>query len=247
MIGTPHIHLDSVDSTNRYARDLLRTDPEEGTLVTAAAQTAGRGRLDRQWMSEAGENVLASIILRPPRPMEEWGGLPLLAGLAVTRTVHRVAGVDAHVKWPNDVLVQGRKLCGILVESGGGGSHPWAILGIGVNVNQTVFDGEYRLPPTSLAWETGRRHDLPAFLDILCGDIDTLYKAWCDDGNAAVLPAWKHASRMIGRRVFVEGPEGVRAGLAVDLAADAALLVEWDDGTREAVYAGDVTVREEGA
>ncbi|MBR9976377.1 MAG: biotin--[acetyl-CoA-carboxylase] ligase [Bacteroidetes bacterium] len=245
MIGTPHIHLETVDSTNRYARDLLREEPEEGTLVTAAKQTAGRGRLDRRWLSGTGENILASIILRPPRAMEDWGGLPLLAGLAVTRAVRRIANIEAHVKWPNDVLVEGRKLCGILVESGGSANRAWAIVGIGVNVNQSVFEGEYRLPPTSLALESGRQQDLSSVLAALCEEIETLYLVWKRDGNTAVLTAWKSASRMIGRRVTVEGPEGSRAGRAIDLAEDAALIVEWDDGTREPVYAGDVTVREE--
>lgn len=245
MIGMPHIHLETVDSTNRYARDLLREHTPEGTIVTASLQTAGRGRLDRQWHADAGKNVLLSVVLHPSRPPEEWGGLPLLAGLAVHRAIGRIADVAAHVKWPNDVLVGAKKVCGILVESGGIGDRPWAIAGIGINVNQERFDGEYRMMPTSLLRECGTPFDLDGVVAALCEELDLLYTAWSREGNDAVIAPWKQASRMIGARVRVEDGSAGRRGIAVDLGPDGALIVEWDDGGSGPVYAGDVTVREE--
>ena len=247
MIGIQHIHLESVDSTNRYARDLLRERPPEGTIVTADAQTAGRGRLDRQWHADAARNVLLSVVLYPARAAEEWGGLPLLAGLAVHRAIGRIADIAAHVKWPNDVLVGDKKVCGILVESGGIGDRPWAIVGIGINVNQERFDGEYRMMPTSLLRECGTPFDLDAVVTALCEELDMLYTSWSREGNDAVIASWKRASRMIGARVRVDDGGRSRRGMAVDLAPDGALIVEWDDGGSDPVYAGDVTVREEEA
>ena len=244
MIGSPRIHLETVDSTNRYLRDLLAESPEEGTLVTADAQTAGRGRHERRWLSAPAENVLASILLYPPRESDEWGGLPLLAGLAVTRTVRATAAIDVSVKWPNDVLAGGRKLCGILVESGHAGSRSWAVVGIGINVNQRSFDGSYRLPPTSMSLESGRTFDLTSVIETLCAELDVLYAAWKDGGNGVILPLWKGASDMMGKDVTVEDAGGTRTGIAEDIAPDGALLLRRSDGSTETVYAGDVTVRE---
>ena len=245
MIGSHIIRLAEVDSTNRYARDLLATAPAEGTVVTARMQTAGRGRLDRRWQSAAGQNLLASLILYPTRPLEEWGGLPLLAGLAAARAIRTVAGIDAVVKWPNDVLVRNHKLCGVLVESGRIGAAAWAVVGIGINVNQTEFPGAYRLAPSSMAREAGREFDVEDVLAALCHACDGLYASWHAEGNAPILAAWKEAATMFGRTIVVDEPTGCREGRARDLGPDGSLIVEWMDGTRDAVYAGDVSIREQ--
>lgn len=245
MIGDRIIRLESVDSTNRYARDLLRESPTEGTVIVAEKQTAGRGRMDRQWFSAPAQNVLASFIVYPPRQLEEWGGLPLLAGLAVTEAVRELSSLDAHVKWPNDVLVGNRKLSGILVESGRQGDRSWAILGIGVNVNQVQFEGEYRLAPTSITLEAGRTFDTEEVLTALCRRLDALYALWCAQGNAPIIGAWKKATRFLGKRIVAEEGTSRREGRALDLGYDGSLIIEFDDGVREHFFAGDVTLREE--
>ncbi|MBE0645232.1 MAG: biotin--[acetyl-CoA-carboxylase] ligase [Bacteroidetes bacterium] len=243
MIGNRRILLSVVDSTNRYARDLLGELPEEGTLVTAESQTAGRGRMDRQWMSATAQNVLASLILYPEREAEEWGGLPLLSGLAVCRAVRSLATIDAHLKWPNDVLVDNRKLCGILVESGRLGSRPWVIVGIGINVNQVRFEGSYRATPTSMALEAGRPFDTDEVLAAMCGELDRLYADWREEGNPPIIAAWKQASRMLGQGVVVDENGVPREGRAVDVANDGSLVVEFPDGSTERIFAGDVTLQ----
>lgn len=245
MIGDRIIRLESVDSTNRYARDLLRESPAEGSVIVAEIQTAGRGRMDRRWISAPAQNVLATVIVYPPRELEEWGGLPLLAGLAVTDAVRELSSIDAHVKWPNDVLVGNRKLSGILVESGRQGDRSWAILGIGVNVNQVQFEGEYRLAPTSMTLEAGRTFDTEEVLTALCRRLDALYALWCSQGNAPILGGWKNATRFLGKRIVAEEGSSRREGRALDLGHDGSLIIEFDNGVREHFFAGDVSLREE--
>lgn len=245
MIGDRIIRLESVDSTNRYAKDLLRDFPAEGTVITADVQTAGRGRMDRQWLSAPAQNVLASIILYPPRQLEEWGGLPLLAGLAVTNAVRGLTSLDVHLKWPNDVLVENRKLSGILVESGRQGDRSWAIVGVGINVNQVRFDGAYRLAPASMALEAGRTFDTNEVLAALCREIDILYALWCSEGNAPIIGKWKKATRFLGKRIVAEEESGRREGRAVDLGPDGSLIIEFDSGVTEHFFAGDVSLRDE--
>lgn len=245
MIGDRRIHLEVVDSTNRYARDLLRTRPDEGCLITADEQTAGRGRMDRKWFSTPAQNILASVILYPQRDAEEWGGLPLLTGLAVSNAVRRVAGVQTHLKWPNDVLIEDRKLCGILVESGRFGEDPWAVVGIGINVNQVRFEGSYRLPPASLALEAGHPFDTGEVLEALCSELGVLYELWCREGNPPILAAWRKSTRMLGKTVSIEENGETSARRAVDLAEDGSLVVELPDGSLEQIFAGDVSLREE--
>lgn len=245
MIGAHHIPLVETDSTNRYARDLLAASPPEGTVITAASQTAGRGRLDRRWQSAAGQNLLASVILFPSRPLEEWGGLSLLAGLAAARAIRTIAGLDAVVKWPNDVLVRNHKLCGVLVESGSARTGGWAVIGVGINVNQQDFPGDYRLAPTSMAREAGREFRVAEVLDALCREMDDLYVSWHAEGNPPILAAWKAAAPMFGRAILVEDSAGRRTARARDLGEDGSLLVEYVDGVVEAVYAGDVSIREQ--
>ncbi|MBR9979113.1 MAG: biotin--[acetyl-CoA-carboxylase] ligase [Bacteroidetes bacterium] len=239
MIGTRRIALEKVDSTNRYARDLLTRQPGEGTVVTAEIQSAGRGRMQRNWRSPLSQNLLATVILYPAREGEEWGGLPLLAGVAVTQALQRLAPIEVHVKWPNDVLVDEKKISGILVETGIRNDVPWALIGIGVNVNQQHFEGEYRLPPTSLALEAGRPFDTDEVLSEVCRDLDLLYTRWTAEGNPPILQAWREATRMFGRKTVIEQQAGRVEGEAIDIDADGALLIRTPDGAVERILAGD--------
>lgn len=239
MIGTRRIALEEVDSTNRYARDLLATQPVEGTVITAELQSAGRGRMQRNWQSPLSQNLLATVILYPSREGEEWGGLPLLAGVAVTQALQRLAPMDIHVKWPNDVLVDGKKISGILVETGIRNDAPWALIGIGVNVNQKYFEGAYRLQPTSLALEAGRPFDTDEVLSEVCRELDLLYARWTAEGNPPILQAWRESTRMFGKTTVIEQQEGRVKGEVVDIDADGALLLRTTAGVVERILAGD--------
>jgi BirA family biotin operon repressor/biotin-[acetyl-CoA-carboxylase] ligase len=219
-LGRPRLHLREVGSTSDHARELALAGAPHGALVTAAAQTAGRGRQGRVWTTQPGAALAMSVILRDPPPL-----LPLLAAVAVARTV----GPQATIKWPNDVLVDGRKVAGILAE--GRPHEGWAVLGIGVNVavDVALLPAELRQRAGSL----GRpRAAVEPFLMQLLGALDTLLAA---DG-AAVLGAWRDRDALAGREVSWAGGRGVADGID----GEGRLVVRLAEGGRTTLSAGEV-------
>lgn len=237
----PRIHHERIDSTNARARLLAAAGAEEGTVVTASFQTQGRGRLDRSWVAPPGVNLLVSVIQYPARPMEDWGGIPLLAGLAASDAIAAVAPLEPVLKWPNDVLVQNRKIAGILVEAGQAASRPWCVIGTGINVNQREFEGSYRCEPTSMLLEAGRIHDVEAVLDAFLSSLDRWSAVWRDNGTSAIVAAWRKRSDMIGSTRDLEDHTGIRRVTVVDVCDDGSLLVRHGDDSEARVYAGDVS------
>jgi len=212
MLGKPRLHLRSVGSTNAKARELAEHGAPHGTLVTASEQTAGRGRQGRTWVTPPGSAIAASVILREFDDL-----LPLRAGLAVAD----LAGDAARVKWPNDVLLDGRKLAGILVEAR---APDWAVVGIGVNV--TSVPPEVADIATSL-----ERSDVEGALDELLAALD----ARVAQPAVEVVAALRGRDALLGQRVRWGGGEGVGAG--VD--SNGALLVDTPGGT-VALSSGEV-------
>ena len=242
MLQERHIALDTTDSTNAEARRRIQDGADEGTVLTAAHQTAGRGRLQRQWTDAPGLNLLASYVLYPVRDPEEWGGLPLLAGLALQRAVEELLPSRPLLKWPNDVLIGERKAAGILVETGLLGSRAWAVIGVGVNVNQRSFEGDYRIPPTSLLLEAGRHVDVAELRARLSRQLFHLYEEWSVRGNPAILDPWRQSSGMLGRDVVLHEEGRSRTVRAVDLDATGGLLVQEEGGEAECIVAGDISL-----
>ena len=216
MIGTPHVHHRLADSTNERAKALAAAGAPHGTLVTAAEQTAGRGRQGRSWLAQAGAAVLMSVVLRPPPE-----ALPLAAAVAVAEAVP----VETAIKWPNDVLVDGRKLAGILVE--GRPQEGWVVLGIGLNVSG--IPEEVADIAASLG-DADRDEVLAALLERL--------EARLASPLEEVLDEWRRRDALHGRQIAWDGGAGVAAGID----ADGALLVDTDDG-RVALVAGEVHLR----
>jgi BirA family transcriptional regulator, biotin operon repressor / biotin---[acetyl-CoA-carboxylase] ligase len=170
-LGKPYRYVESCPSTQRLLAD---DDPEGATAVTDH-QTAGRGRLGRTWEDAAGRAILMSVLLRPPAPMPLWPELSLVAGEAVAAAL-RELGVDASLRHPNDVVVAGRKLVGVLPEA----SQGRVVLGIGVNVNQTAAElpADTVKPPTSVRIELGREVERAPLLAAILGDLERAYDAW---------------------------------------------------------------------
>jgi BirA family biotin operon repressor/biotin-[acetyl-CoA-carboxylase] ligase len=225
---------DAVASTNDRGRELAAAG-ESDVVVLADEQTGSRGRLDRPWTAPSG-GVWASLVLRPDVPPSRAPVFTLAAAVAATRAA-REAGVDAAIKWPNDVLVGddgvrgGRKLAGVLTEMEGEADRvSWLVVGIGVNANVDAAD----LPPeaTSIEAEVGPV-DRRAFVQRLLEEFASL-AADTDD----VLPAWREYAATLGRRVRVETPDGVVEGEAVDVRPPGALVVRTDEGD-VTVHAGD--------
>jgi BirA family biotin operon repressor/biotin-[acetyl-CoA-carboxylase] ligase len=216
-LGTPRLHLRTTDSTNVRAKALAAAAPH-GLLITAGRQTAGHGRQGRTWTAPAGEALLMSLVLH------RWPTLlPLAAAVAVAETV----GDQAAIKWPNDVLVAGRKVAGILVE--GRPPEGWAVLGIGVNVAVGSFPEELRERAGSLGATAA---DVEPFLATLLEHLRRRLEAPAD----AVLDAWSARDALRGRHVTWNHGEGIAEG--VD--SDGRLLVRVQSGARTTLDAGEV-------
>jgi BirA family transcriptional regulator, biotin operon repressor / biotin---[acetyl-CoA-carboxylase] ligase len=220
MIGLPRVHHRTTDSTNARARELAASGAPHGALVTAAEQTAGRGRQGRSWLAAPGDALLMSVVLRDVDPI-----VPLAAAVAVAETV----GDGARIKWPNDIWIDRRKVAGILLE--GRPQEGWAVLGIGLNVRTREFPAELREIATSLA-RAGIETSAEEVLAELIPRLDRWLAAPADE----VLAAWAERDALRGERIGWAGGEGTAAG--VD--ASGALVVELDGGETVALDAGEV-------
>lgn len=245
--GKPLHFFASIDSTNTYAARLAREGATEGTVVIADEQTGGKGRLGRSWVSPPGLNLYLSLILRPQAPTTLAPQTNLLAAVAVADTIIEVCGLSPAIKWPNDVLVDNKKVCGILAEmQTEGGELRSIVLGIGVNLNAplSAFPPELHDKASSLFLVSRRTVDRAAFTAALLTHLEKRYVLWIEEGFPALRFAWeRHAAGLLGRRITVAAPEGTIAGIVLGLDTDGALLLQDEDSeTRHRVLAGDVTV-----
>jgi BirA family biotin operon repressor/biotin-[acetyl-CoA-carboxylase] ligase len=251
----PQVHLyQRVGSTNDIARRLGEAGAPAGTVVLADEQTAGRGRHGRPWHAPAGKALLLSILLRPRIPAAEEvapGVLPLLVGLAVARAVDEVTGatpgaapIHAGIKWPNDVVVGGRKLAGILCEGARAGpGNAFVVVGIGVNVDQTPEDWptDVRERATSLRLVTGRTISRAELATAIIQNVMRIAAGEAAAMSPEILVELESRDELRGRRIAVEpGPEGVASGIA----RDGALLLRTDAARIIPVRAGTVRVLE---
>jgi BirA family biotin operon repressor/biotin-[acetyl-CoA-carboxylase] ligase len=230
----------TVGSTQELARELARAGAAEGTVVLAGRQTAGRGRLGRSWISPRG-GLYLTVILRPPT--RHLKALVIIAALAVARAVERLTGLQTSLKWPNDVLVAGRKVSGILSESelvGEGVSY--VLVGIGVNVNSDMAGyGEAAPLATSVMTELGREVPREALAAGILNEFEALYLA--AQAGEPIDQEWRARLGMLGKEVRVRFGEQVEEGLAEDVDRDGSLILRRADGSRVTIAAGDVAVR----
>ena len=240
--GCEVVHLDEVDSTNRYARMLAAQGAPQGTLVIAETQTAGRGRRGRGWVSPAGEGIFMSLILRPHVHPSQVASLSLQTALAVAEGIREATGLDALIKWPNDVVCSGKKLVGMLLEMNADEERVHDIVaGIGINVHQRDF-GELAQTATSLDLLTGGFVSRAAVVRAVLEAFERV-QALADEGGVALMDAYRARSATIGQRVRVIGADRAFTGVAQDVTPLGSLLVREDGGEVREVLAGDVSVR----
>jgi BirA family transcriptional regulator, biotin operon repressor / biotin---[acetyl-CoA-carboxylase] ligase len=236
-------HHETVPSTNQVAFELATDGAAHGEVVIAEQQTQGRGRRGRTWVSPAQKNLYLSIILRPEQlPPQRAPELTLVAAVALAETI-REAGIDAEIKWPNDVHVGGRKLAGILTELSAEPERVhFAILGIGVNLNATAedFPPELRELATSLSEIRGERIPRALFAAALLSSLEKWLDLHAAEGFEPVRAAWKLMSSTLGQEILVKTEKSELRGTAVDVDASGALVVETAPGKVERVHAGDV-------
>lgn len=242
--GAHLMYFEELDSTNLEA---VRQSAQSahGTVIVAESQTAGRGRRGRSWVSPAGENLYFSLLLKPEFVPEQAAMLTLVMALATARAIQTVSGCACQIKWPNDIVLHGKKVCGILTEmqvAGGRISH--VVIGVGVNANQMVFDTENLRHASSIQKETGRAVEREALLVVLLSEFEKAYEEFCRSGSLETLRQ-EYESLLVnrGREVRILEPKGAWQGLAMGINEKGELLVQRADGTLEAVYAGEVSVR----
>jgi len=224
-------------STNADVAERFRAGEREGLVLVAEHQTAGRGRLGREWVTPARSSLTVSFLLVPGDvPAERWPWLPLLTGVAAASAVHRVTGVEVDLKWPNDVLADGHKLGGILLERVEDGGAAAAVVGIGINCTQTI--GELPVPEaTSLAIVTGGPVDRSSLLAALVEELAERYDEW--RAGADPRAAYLELCRTPGQEVRVAVPGGEVVGEAVDVDPTGRLVVRTEAGEQR-LGAGDV-------
>ena len=241
FIGQKVIYYPSLTSTMAAAKQEARLGAVEGTVVIADEQTAGRGRIKRVWLSPKG-SIALSIILYPS--VVNLPSLIMLASLAVVHSIETVTGLRSQIKWPNDVLVNGRKMCGILIESSlRANIMDYAIIGIGINVNLRLADfPEIQSSATSLSAELGRGVSRLGVIRRLLVEIERLYLALQAGGS--IYEEWRDSLVTLGRRVRVKSGKTVYEGVAESVARDGSLLLRHSDGSLTKIVAGDATLRD---
>jgi len=212
--------LDTTDSTQSEAQRLAAAGAPEGTVVTARHQRAGRGRRGHDWWDAPGQSLLVSVLLRPAGPVTTAPQLSLLGGLAVAEALATVAAVPARIRWPNDLLVDGRKICGILAEAASDGAGR-------LNLAQTAFPAALVDRATSLRLVTGDAPEADLVLAAVLEHLARRYDAWRAGGFAALRPAWLERSTLPGQTVRL--PDG-SDGVGIDVGDDGILRARAADG-----------------
>ncbi len=243
VIGREFVYFEKTESTNTRAHEIATQGGAEGTVVIAECQSAGKGRLGRRWVSPPGVNLYTSVILRPPILPQAAPQLTFLSAVAVARAVRDVCSADARVKWPNDILLNGRKVAGLLNEmSAESEKVHFVVLGIGINLNmeREQFPPDLRYPATSVAIETGEGVRRRLFAQTLFRHLDQLYNRYLADGVAPILKEWETLFDLNGRMVEVDFQHSRIEGRVEGLDEDGALLLRLANGALERVLAGDV-------
>lgn len=223
--------FDSLDSTNRKAKELALAGAEEGTVVIAKVQTRGRGRFDRIWQSPEG-GVYLSIILRPNVSAEKTSLLSFVAALAVTSTIESY-GVHSTIKWPNDVRIKGKKVAGILLESEGKGQAlNYIIIGVGMNLNVSVtqFSPDLQSHTTSMIAELNQPTEISDFLTKFLLQFNFYYILFKENRYESIVNQWKRQSDTIGKKILVRTASGTMDGIAFDVDSSGFLLLKSTSG-----------------
>ncbi|MGA9119890.1 MAG: biotin--[acetyl-CoA-carboxylase] ligase [Bacteroidota bacterium] len=242
VFGSKIYTFETIDSTNTCGRVLAGCWAPEGTVIFAEEQTAGRGRLGRAWVANPHENLTFSVIIRPGGSAESVNLLPLYVGVAIAEAIERVTGLQVLCKWPNDILINGKKAAGILIEGSlKEAAIDYVVIGIGVNVNQRVFPDGIAAKATSLALESGRDIDRVRVFQEILKSLEQNYRRLSHKGFGDVIPLWVSHSRMVGSRVSVSQNGTVMTGTVKGLTNHGELLLD-HDGVETALIAGDVTI-----
>ena len=247
VFGQRVVSYEITDSTNTRAKQLAEEGAVHGTLVVANMQTAGKGRRGRSWQQEEGSVIAMSLLLRPTFSPDKASMLTLLAAHSVAGAIEAVTGLPAAIKWPNDIVINGKKTVGILTEMSLGveqAAIDYIVIGIGINVNNTAFPEEIRDMATSLYLEKGERVSRSVLIAESMRRLEVDYEAFLKTEDlSAILPDYNAHLISMNKEVRVLDPKGEYTGISRGMDAQGELLVERADGEIIKVYAGEVSVR----
>ena len=237
IVGKRILFIEEIDSTNEEARRLAKLGEKEGTVVIAASQTKGKGRSGRRWISPNG-GLYISIILKPYVSSSRLPMVTLFSAVAAVRTIRGLTKLNASVKWPNDIIISGRKVGGILCEA----AKNLMIVGIGINLNMnlTLLPPALKKQATSLKFELGANVDRDRMIKILLEEFDKLYNDFLHHRSEDIISEWSGYCRMLGSPVRIETSKGAVEGTAVGLGSRGELRVKGYDGKIIKVFSGDV-------
>lgn len=242
----PIHYFQTIDSTNIKAKELAARGAVSGTGVVAASQTKGRGRLGKQWHSVAGKGLFCSIIVRPDVQMEDYPQITLVAGLSVALALDRFVAALSSLKWPNDILISGKKIAGILTESSplnNTSDARYAVIGIGINVNQVVedFPLELREMVTSLLLETASEWNLDTLFQAVRLELLQQLQVLSSDGFSPLLEQWRRKDFLLGKEMVCVNRDGKKIrGIAQGPDSKGQLHVQDASGRMHEVLSGDV-------
>ena len=244
-MGQKCVHLDCIDSTNTYAKRLAEEGAPEGTLVVAEEQTGGKGRRGRIWTTSKGANIMMTLLLRPKVRPEHVSRLTLLMAMAVSRGICKITGLQAGIKWPNDVVVQGKKVCGILTELSMEVDYiNYVVIGTGINVNQESFPEELQSTACSLRQELGQKIVRAELTAAVLEELELLYDIFLKTEDLSLLyQSYNELCVNRGHEIRVLEPENEYTGTTDGINEKGELVVQKTDGSVVCVYAGEVSVR----
>ena len=245
LMGREIHHFAEVSSTNDVAKELATNGAEEGTVVISETQTLGRGRLGREWASPEG-GIWFSIILRPEVEPKDASKLTFVGAVAVARVIREMFNLRAEVKWPNDVLIGGKKVCGILTEtSTKGDALNFVVVGVGINANASLnsFPESLRNSLTSLKEELKEEIERERFLRALLEELEHYYTMFMRKNFDLILEEWRNLAGFLGQYVEVLSFDEKITGRAVDVDQNGALIIKLRNGTVKKVMSGDVTIQ----
>ena len=242
--GKTCLCFNTLDSTNDYAKALARTESVHGTLIVADTQTAGKGRRGRVWQSPKGSTISMSLCLEPKLPTDRVSGLTLVMALAVAEAVREVTKLEPQIKWPNDIVVNGKKICGILTEMCFVENHYVVVIGTGINVNTDSFPEEIREIAGSLKTESDKETSREKLIAAVLKYFEGFYEQYEQTMDLSLLR--EHYESMLanqGREVKVLDPQEPYTGVAKGITSSGNLVVVCEDETEREVYSGEVSVR----
>lgn len=244
IIGSKIINFEELTSTNDYTKILAKEGAKEGTTVIATRQTKGRGRMGRSWDSFDENGIWLSVLLRPKIEPKDIGLLTLIFAVCVVEAIFKITNVKCGIKWPNDIILEGKKVCGILCESSFGGENcDYVIVGMGINVNQQLFDENLKNIAISLKMHLNITYDKIEIINEVLRIADIKYKNFCSGNIAQIVSLYREYCINMGQKVKIQRETEEVLCYAIDINEAGNLIVRQEDGKVEEIVSGEVSIR----